>query len=47
MTEKEWEAFMARLHTLPQMGATPKQDTTDFWREIDVLAETKPKDDDQ
>lgn len=37
MKPEEWEAFMARLYTLPQMGATPKQDTTDFWREMDAM----------
>lgn len=33
----DFDAFMDKLRTLPPMGATPTQNTFDFWREIDVL----------
>lgn len=39
MTEQEWDNFMQRLYALPPMGATPRQDTQDFWREMDALAQ--------
>jgi hypothetical protein len=42
MTETEWAAFMARLQELPPMGSRPSENTTNFWREIDTLAETLP-----